>query len=104
VVSNLQDGEYETAGEAYLGRKRDARDIKAERERPSSKPVGSSGRAWVLWNRVLDANGQPLADAWSPAGGFESQADCEADKRRLTTGSPVCLPDTVDPRGAKGIR
>jgi hypothetical protein len=104
VVTNLQDGEYETSGEAYLGRKRDARDIKAERERKTSKGVGSSGRAWVLWKRLLDAHGQPVANGWSPTGGFESQADCEAEKRRLTTGSPVCLPDTIDPRGAKGIR
>lgn len=33
VVTNVQDGQYETDGKEYLGLKRDARDIKAERER-----------------------------------------------------------------------
>jgi hypothetical protein len=102
VVTNLQGGQYETDGEAYLGRKRDASDIVAERNRKGFKRLDSSARAWVLWNPVVDAQGQPVADAWSPAGGFESQGQCEAEKRRVTTGSPVCLPDTIDPRGAKG--
>jgi hypothetical protein len=101
AVTNLQDGQYETDGEALLGRKRDARDIRAERSRKSFKRLDSSTRAWVLWNSVVDAQGQPVADGWSPAGGFESQAQCEAERRRVTTGSPVCLPDTIDPRGPK---
>jgi hypothetical protein len=101
VVTNLQEGQYETDGEAYLGRKRDASDIVAERNRKGFKRVDSSARAWVLWNPVVDAQGQPVADAWSPVGGFESQAQCEEEKRRVGTGSPVCLPDTIDPRGAK---
>lgn len=33
VVTSVRDGEYETNGEAYLGLKRDAADIKAERAR-----------------------------------------------------------------------
>ena len=33
VVTSVRDGEYETSGEAYLGLKRDAADIKAERAR-----------------------------------------------------------------------
>jgi hypothetical protein len=102
VVTTLQDGQYETDGEALLGRKRDARDIIAERSRKGFKRLDSSGRAWVLWNSVLDAQGRPVADGWSAAGGFESQAQCEAEKRRVTTGSWVCLPDTIDPRGPKG--
>jgi hypothetical protein len=104
VVTNLQDGQYETDGAAHLGRKRDARDIIAERTRKGFKGLDSSARAWVLWNAVVDAQGRPVADAWSPAGGFESQAQCEAEKRRVTVGSPVCLPDTIDPRGPKGGR
>jgi hypothetical protein len=102
LVTSLQDGQYETDGEALLGRKRDARDIVAERDRQGFKRLDSSGRAWVLWNSVLDAQGRPVADAWSAAGGFESHAQCEAEKRRVTTGSWVCLPDTIDPRGPKG--
>lgn len=101
-VTNLQEGQYETDGEAYLGRKRDASDIVAERNRKGFKRVDASARAWVLWNPAVDAKGQPIADAWSPVGGFESQAQCEAQKSRVTTGSPVCFPDTVDPRGPKG--
>jgi hypothetical protein len=102
LVTTLQDGQYETDGAAHLGRKRDAADIVSERNSKGFKSLGSSARAWVLWNPVVDAQGQPVADAWSPAGGFESQAQCEAEKRRATTGSPVCLPDTIDPRGPKG--
>jgi hypothetical protein len=101
AVTNVQVGQYETDGEAYLGRKRDARDIIAERSRKGFKRLDSTARAWVLWKPVLDAQGQPITDAWSPAGGFESQAQCEAEQRRVTTGSPLCLPDTVDPRGPK---
>jgi hypothetical protein len=104
TVTNLQDGQYETDGAAYLGRKRDAGDIIAERNRKGGFHPDSSARAWVLWNPVLDAQGQPVTGAWSPAGGFESQAQCEAEKRRVTTGSSICLPDTIDPRGAKGSR
>jgi hypothetical protein len=103
AVTNLTDGQYATDGEAYLGRKRDARDIMAERSRRGSlKPADSSARAWVLWSPIVDAQGQPVGGAWTPAGGFESQAQCEAEKRRITTRSPICLPDTVDPRGPKG--
>jgi hypothetical protein len=76
-----------------------------------------TGAAWVLWitlpspseptdfNRILEA--------------FEKKAECDAAKKKLDTerreeflrgkeGDPVparryhCLPDTVDPRGAKG--
>ena len=100
AVTNLQDGHYETDGEALLGRKRDARDIVAERNKKTPRP-DSSARAWVLWNTGIDAQGHPIRDAWSPAGGFESQAQCEAEKRRVSTGSPACLPDTIDPRGPK---
>jgi hypothetical protein len=45
VVTNLQAGQYETDGEAYLGRKRDASDIVAERARTGFKRVDSSARA-----------------------------------------------------------
>ena len=101
AVITLQDGQYETDGAAYLGRKRDARDIVAERSRKDLKHLDSSARAWVLWNPVVDAQGQPVAEAWAPTGGFESQAQCEAERRRVTTGSPTCLPDTIDPRGPR---
>ena len=100
AVTKLSDREYETDGEAFLGRKRDARDIRVERAQ-TPKSAGPSARAWVLWKQSHDAQGQPIADGWSPAGGFESQAACDAEKERLTTGAPVCLPDTIDPRGPK---
>jgi hypothetical protein len=101
VLTNLQDGQYETDGAAYLGRKRDARDIIAEGKRTGFKRPDSGARAWVLWSSILDAQGQPVAERWSPLGGFESQAQCEAGKGRVTTGSPVCLPETIDPRSPK---
>jgi hypothetical protein len=102
MVTNLEDGHYETDGAAHLGRKRDARDIMVERKRGGLRPVGVSSRAWVLWSPVLDAQRQPVANAWLPAGGFESQAQCKAEKLRVSTESSVCLPDTIDPRGPKG--
>jgi hypothetical protein len=37
VVTNVRDGSYETDGRAYLGLKRDARDI-----RPEARPTGTS--------------------------------------------------------------
>jgi hypothetical protein len=45
VVTNFQEGQYETDGEAYLGRKRDASDMIAERNRKVFKRVDSSARA-----------------------------------------------------------
>jgi hypothetical protein len=59
------------------------------------------GRAWVLWLPVLDAGGQPLPDQWSPLRLFDYRQDCEAEQSRLSTQSVVCLPDSVDPRGAQ---
>jgi hypothetical protein len=62
----------------------------------------STGRAWVLWLPVLDSEGQPLPDQWSPLRLFDYRQDCEAEQRRLSTQSVICLPDTVDPRGRRG--
>jgi hypothetical protein len=45
VVSNIRDGNYETDGRAYLGLKRDARDIKAAQE---STGAGSAARLGEL--------------------------------------------------------
>jgi hypothetical protein len=45
VVSNLRDGNYETDGHAYLGLKRDARDIKAGRQ---STGAGNAARLGEL--------------------------------------------------------
>jgi hypothetical protein len=59
-------------------------------------------RAWVLWRPVLDSAGQPVADHWSPIRGYDSRGECEAEQRRVTSQSLLCLPDTVDPRGPKG--
>jgi hypothetical protein len=104
VLKDVHDRKYDTDGTAYLGRKRDARDIIADGRRNGFKRPDATGRAWVLWNSTVDTQGQPVADGWSPAGGFESQAQCEAEKARVTRGSPLCLPDTVDPRAPKSGR
>jgi len=45
IVSSLRDGDYETDGHAYLGLKRDARDIKAARQ---SRSVGNAARLGEL--------------------------------------------------------
>ena len=37
IVTNVRDGQYETDGKAYLGLKRDARDIKPDARRPAEK-------------------------------------------------------------------
>jgi hypothetical protein len=68
----------------------------------AEKGQPSSGRAWVLWRPVLYSAGQPLPDQWVPLRGFDSRKDCEAEQRRVSTQSVLCLPDTVDPRGPKG--
>ena len=74
--------------------------------------------AWVLWSHFMLRDGE----RWLVNHAFESTADCkaaaaavlrEAARRgntvvggHVTTASgdlsPVCLPDTVDPRGPKG--
>ena len=67
--------------------------------------------AWVLWVRVTGPAGQNT-DPW---GSYESLQECKkeiyaermykamdsAKAKGLLLG-PVCLPDTVDPRGPKG--
>lgn len=73
VVTHLQDGEYETSGDAYLGRKRDARDIKAERERKTSKGrfLGArgccgSGSSTIKGSRSLTGGRRPEASSRRP--------------------------------------
>ena len=44
VVSNVRDGEYETDGRAYLGLKRDARDIRAGGPRPTPSKADPASR------------------------------------------------------------
>lgn len=41
VVENIRDGEYETDGRAYLGLKRDGRDVWPLRPSPQDTPSGS---------------------------------------------------------------
>jgi hypothetical protein len=53
--------------------------------------------AWVLWREA--ASGQ-----WQPTQGFASSKDCEAAQIlaiKQYAFRHSCLPDTVDPRGAK---
>jgi hypothetical protein len=44
VVTNVRDAEYETDGRAYLGRKRDARDIRLGGPQPSPGTAGPGSR------------------------------------------------------------
>jgi hypothetical protein len=59
-------------------------------------------RAWVLWRPALDSAGQLGPDQWSPVRGYDSRQECEAEQRRVTSQSLLCLPDSIDPRGPKG--
>jgi hypothetical protein len=68
----------------------------------ASVGTASAERAWVLW-----------VDAWhvgySPLDAFTSRDACERERYSDRTktlaaevkGFPVCLPDTIDPRGPK---
>lgn len=55
-------------------------------------------RTWVLWRPALDSAGQPVPDQWSPIRGYDSRQECEAEQRRVTSPSLLCLPDTVEAR------
>jgi hypothetical protein len=63
--------------------------------------------AWVLWTQALSPQGIELGP-WNPAGGFDQRQECLQEVTRLLSlaqkdsVSTKCLPDTVDPRGAKG--
>jgi len=78
--------------------------------------------AWVLWEHVMTSNpSAPAAGEWIPSAAHKTQIQCEphaeymTQKMREKMGDRhtdklgheylveyVCLPDTVDPRGAKG--
>jgi len=84
----------------------------------TSAATANAECAWVLWSHFMLRDGE----RWLVNHAFESTADCkaaaaavlrEAARRgntvvggHVTTASgdlsPVCLPDTVDPRGPKG--
>jgi hypothetical protein len=53
--------------------------------------------AWVLWAQHLTG---PKYEEWYIVASFESKKACEKDVQNVAT--RICLPDTVDPRGAKG--
>src|SRR5262249_59068403 len=44
MVTNVRDGDYETDGRAYLGLKRDARDIRPGGQRPGPGNAGPASR------------------------------------------------------------
>jgi hypothetical protein len=57
-----------------------------------------SGPTWIHWE---DSRGE-----WRPVKAFESHKDCEAsvsaaEPKVIMTGHVICLPDTIDPRGAR---
>ena len=76
----------------------------------ASEQGQARGRAWVLWSQASES-----AD-WTPVSGWETRSTCDEARQKLaykqlnTLGVMVertdvtftCLPDTVDPRGAKG--
>ena len=68
--------------------------------------------AWVWWGTTYhyNANGQLTSEEWIVLGAYESRAECDANRLRWVASTkesrqqrvPLCLPDTVDPRGPKG--
>ena len=81
--------------------------------------------AWVLWEHVWYTGAKSLVPGygptWTPTGAVRKQADCERGQASmeqqwsaLVKLAPqpdldksvqwICLPDTVDPRAAKGTR
>jgi hypothetical protein len=82
--------------------------------------------AWVLWEHTWQSSapaGVQLENSWTPTGAVRTMAECTKGQtdmekqykllRRLRIEAKVepdiarntqwiCLPDTVDPRGAKG--
>ncbi len=52
-VSNLRDGSYETDGRAYLGLKRDARDIKAGRQATGAGSAARLGELKIMRDQGL---------------------------------------------------
>jgi hypothetical protein len=92
-------------------------------------PSASAKCAWVLWDETTHrVSGQGVWTEWR-ADGYETSAVCEAVRRRMiaavsgkagwkATGSLLqyetedigqitrlsCLPDTIDPRGPKGMK
>jgi hypothetical protein len=74
-------------------------------------PVGTASAeyAWVLWLQV--SNEDVVGQSFSVIRAYPTQRRCETDKPKdfvTGEGSPgsrrvnhVCLPDTIDPRGAK---
>jgi hypothetical protein len=84
---------------------------------PLFRSSTADSRAWVLWQeRPTQSRHFDLNDYTS--GVFQSQRECEAvaegknnaeamprseeSRQRLPRGRWLCLPDSVDPRGAKG--
>jgi hypothetical protein len=75
--------------------------------------------AWVLWGRTDRVIGTgadtKIQVQWVPVGASTAKTECENALRQWVEGlvknrpakatevpAPVCLPDTVDPRGPKG--
>ena len=77
----------------------------------TSAATASADCAWVMWITARGTTGSSAA----PWDSFQSLQECKKvalsdDVRKILTDSkrqdivlvPVCLPDTVDPRGPKG--
>jgi hypothetical protein len=71
--------------------------------------------AWVLWEESPQRTYGDVTDParrWTPIGGYANTRDCraaveqiysEANRKGVELSTrPVCLPDTVDPRGPQG--
>ena len=83
VVTTFQEGQYETDGEAYLGRKRDASDIVAERNRKGFKRVDSSARA----HGCCGTRSSMLRVSLSPMRGRRSAASNRRSSARRRNGA-----------------
>ena len=63
---------------------------------PRFVPSAPVGRTWMLWHQV--------GGTWDPLSAWPTREACEAAAPRVRQAELAyrCLPDTVDPRGAKG--
>lgn len=76
-----------------------------------SVSTASAQCAWVLWTPVIGQHGYALTDQWSPIRAYDTRVQCETALNQAdaairqgnrSQAGLLCLPDTMDPRGAKG--
>src|SRR5712692_4010875 len=80
--------------------------------------LASAECAWILWSTsyTLGEGKRPVSESTLPVSGYSSKRECDEvlarhdrleDERRKKEPTKeryfACLPDTVDPRGPKGV-